>query len=219
MARAAAAHEFICRLPNGYDTELGPQGVGLSGGQRQRIGIARTLLRNPPILLLDEPTTGLDADSEATVLEGLASLMEGRTTLLVTHSQRLADSADRRSCGSSYRARSPQPAGAATPDHALPQLELLLDGEAMHDVLARSLEGDAELGAVEVSRVVYKPGDTVAVHFRAPRSTASPSTPSRERGWRRARRARRKPLPRARGAGGRPLARRPGLVRRRGRRA
>ena len=79
----------------GYDTDLGPQGVALSGGQRQRIGIARTLLRDPPVLVLDEPTTGLDADSEAAVLDGLQALMRGRTTLLITHSQRLADTADR----------------------------------------------------------------------------------------------------------------------------
>jgi ATP-binding cassette, subfamily B, bacterial len=94
-AKAAAAHEFIEALPGGYDTELGPQGVGLSGGQRQRIGIARTLLRDPPVIILDEPTTSLDKDSEDQVLEGLDRLMRGRTCLLVTHSPRLARTADR----------------------------------------------------------------------------------------------------------------------------
>ena len=93
-AEAAAAHEFIRSLPDGYDTELGPQGTGLSGGQRQRIGIARTLLRNPPVIILDEPTTALDADSEDLVLEGLDRLMRGRTVLLITHSPRLARTAD-----------------------------------------------------------------------------------------------------------------------------
>jgi ATP-binding cassette, subfamily B, bacterial len=94
-ARAAAAHEFISELPEGYDTALGPSGVGLSGGQRQRIGIARTLLRDPSILVLDEPTTGLDRESEAQVLDGLAALMEGRTTIIITHAIRLAATADR----------------------------------------------------------------------------------------------------------------------------
>ncbi len=94
-AKAAAADAFIRRLPNGYDTELGPQGTGLSGGQRQRIGIARTLLRNPPIIILDEPTTALDRESEEQVLEGLDRLMRGRTCLLVTHSPRLVRTAER----------------------------------------------------------------------------------------------------------------------------
>jgi ATP-binding cassette subfamily B protein len=93
-AKAAAAHEFIQALPQGYDTELGPQGAGLSGGQRQRIGIARTLLRNPPVIILDEPTTSLDRDSEDEVLKGLDRLMRGRTCLLITHSPRLAQTAD-----------------------------------------------------------------------------------------------------------------------------
>jgi ABC-type multidrug transport system fused ATPase/permease subunit len=94
-ARAAAAHDFVLTLPLGYDTELGPQGVALSGGQRQRIGVARTILRDPPVLVLDEPTTGLDAVSEAAVLDGLQALMRGRTTILITHSPRLARTADR----------------------------------------------------------------------------------------------------------------------------
>jgi ATP-binding cassette, subfamily B, bacterial len=93
-ARAAAAHDFVSELPDGYETELGPQGMALSGGQRQRIGIARTLLRDPPVLLLDEPTTGLDADNQVRVLDGLRELMRGRTTILITHSRELWATAD-----------------------------------------------------------------------------------------------------------------------------
>jgi ABC-type multidrug transport system fused ATPase/permease subunit len=94
VARASGALSFIEKLPLGFDTMLGPGGIGLSGGQRQRIGIARVLLRDPPILVLDEPTTGLDAASEAQVMEGLNRLVEGRTTILITHSTALARSAD-----------------------------------------------------------------------------------------------------------------------------
>jgi ATP-binding cassette subfamily B protein len=94
-ARAAGAHEFIVRLPAGYDTMLGPQAVALSGGQRQRIAIARTLLRDPAVLIVDEPTRGLDAASEAAVLKGLEELMRGRTTIVITHSDRVARTAER----------------------------------------------------------------------------------------------------------------------------
>ena len=94
-ARAAGADEFVSTLPDGYDTELGPGGTGLSGGQRQRLGIARVLLRDPPILVLDEPTTGLDTASEAKVVGALERLMEGRTTIVVTHSIALARRAGR----------------------------------------------------------------------------------------------------------------------------
>jgi ATP-binding cassette subfamily B protein len=93
-ATAAGALEFINDLPDGFDTLLGPGGLGLSGGQRQRIGIARVLLRDPPVLVLDEPTTGLDAASEAQVMTGLNRLIEGRTTILITHSTALACAAD-----------------------------------------------------------------------------------------------------------------------------
>ncbi len=94
VAHAAGALTFLRALPDGFDTLLGPDGVGLSGGQRQRIGIARVLLRDPPVLVLDEPTTGLDAESEARVMAGLDRLIEGRTTILITHSTALAQRAD-----------------------------------------------------------------------------------------------------------------------------
>ena len=95
VARAAGALSFIRALPAGFETLLWPGGVGLSGGQRERIGISGVLLRDPPVLVLDEPTTGLDAGSEALVMAGLNRLIEGRTTILITHSTALARSADR----------------------------------------------------------------------------------------------------------------------------
>ena len=84
-ARAANADSFIRRLPQGYDTILEERGVGLSGGERQRLAIARAMVRQAPILLLDEPTIGLDAQSEQTVVEALERLMVGRTTLVSAH--------------------------------------------------------------------------------------------------------------------------------------
>jgi subfamily B ATP-binding cassette protein MsbA len=84
-ASLANAHEFVVKLPNGYDSIVGERGLTLSGGQRQRIGIARAILRNSPILILDEPTAALDPVSEQIVLEGLQKLMKGRTVLTVAH--------------------------------------------------------------------------------------------------------------------------------------
>jgi ABC-type multidrug transport system fused ATPase/permease subunit len=84
-ARLANAHGFISALENGYDTEVGERGETLSGGQRQRIAIARAMVRNAPILILDEPLTGLDADSAGAVLEALERLVAGKTTLFITH--------------------------------------------------------------------------------------------------------------------------------------
>ena len=84
-AKAAAADEFIQRLPDGYDTSLGERGIRLSGGQRQRIAIARAMLKNAPVLLLDEATSSLDAESEKLVQDALQHLMQNRTTLVIAH--------------------------------------------------------------------------------------------------------------------------------------
>jgi ATP-binding cassette subfamily B protein len=93
-ARLANAHEFVQSMPQGYDTPLGERGATLSGGQRQRIAIARAAVRQAPILLLDEPATGLDGENERLVLDALERLSEGRTAILVTHDLRLAARAD-----------------------------------------------------------------------------------------------------------------------------
>jgi ATP-binding cassette subfamily B protein len=94
-ARLASAHEFIKALPRGYETPLGERGVNLSHGQRQRIAIARAAVRDAPLLLLDEPTVGLDEQNERLVMDALRRVARGRTTLLVTHLLRQAASADR----------------------------------------------------------------------------------------------------------------------------
>jgi ATP-binding cassette subfamily B protein len=84
-AELANAHEFIEAMPDGYDTMVGERGVTLSGGQRQRIAIARAVIRDTPILILDEPSSGLDAASEQAVMEALARLMQGRTSVVIAH--------------------------------------------------------------------------------------------------------------------------------------
>jgi ATP-binding cassette subfamily B protein len=108
-ARAAGAHEFIAALPERYGTRVGQRGRRLSGGQRRRIEIARTLLRETPVVVLDEPTTGLDTEAAARVIEPLRALLDGRTGLLITHDPQLMRCADRVLRMDS--ARHPEPSG------------------------------------------------------------------------------------------------------------
>jgi ATP-binding cassette subfamily B protein len=94
-ARAAHAHEFISHLPKGYDTEIAKAGGGLSGGERQRLSVARAILKNAPILILDEPTSSLDSISEEIVFAALRRLRAGRTTIVIAHRLSTVRDADR----------------------------------------------------------------------------------------------------------------------------
>ena len=84
-AQAANAHDFIARLPQGYETQVGERGVKLSGGQRQRVALARAFLKDSPVLILDEPTSAVDADTEATILGAIRRLMRDRTVIVISH--------------------------------------------------------------------------------------------------------------------------------------
>jgi ATP-binding cassette, subfamily B, bacterial len=84
-AKAACAHDFISKFDRGYESSVGERGVNLSGGERQRISLARAFLRDAPILILDEPTSSVDANTETSILTATAALMLARTTFMITH--------------------------------------------------------------------------------------------------------------------------------------
>jgi ATP-binding cassette, subfamily B, bacterial len=184
-AEAAGAHAFVAELPAGYETPVGHGAMRLSAGQRQRIAVARTLLRDPPVLILDEPTTGLDGETEARVIEGLAVLMRGRTTVIVTRSARLAATADRVVLMDGARVKrvgppelvlpeepsvrdrpAPRPGRTPVPaDRGLPQMTQVLDTDVMAEVLARSLGEHADPPDVRVRDLRYRPETDLLVHY------------------------------------------------------
>jgi ATP-binding cassette subfamily B protein len=96
--RLALVDEFVARLPRGWDTPLGEGGAGLSGGERRRVALARAVLRDCPVLLLDEPTTGLDPAAEEVLVDAIGRVAVGRTTVIVTHRDRVAALGDHRVC-------------------------------------------------------------------------------------------------------------------------
>ena len=130
-ARLAGAAEFVERLPEGYETVLGERGFSLSGGQRQRIAIARAILADPQVLILDDATSAVDATKEHEIRAALSEVMAGRTTLVIAH--RPGDDRARRPCrgrrtaaGSPRKGRTP----SSSPARALPRLLALAQAEA-----------------------------------------------------------------------------------------
>src|SRR5205814_1148958 len=95
VARLAGAHDFILGLPDGYDTRVGESGYGLSGGQRQRVALARSMLSEPRVLVLDDPLSAVDPRTEALIEANLRTVIRGRTTLLVAHRASTISMADR----------------------------------------------------------------------------------------------------------------------------
>ena len=167
-ARAANAEEFIARLPQGYQTVVGERGVRLSGGQRQRIAIARALLRDAPILILDEALSSVDAESEAVIQQALDRLMEGRTTLIFAHRLSSVIGADRILALDGGRV-------VESGTHA----ELMARGGAYHRLMAAQAQDDA--GPVELlarPELASEPGMADGEPAAPAADFPSPRTPS-----------------------------------------
>jgi len=186
-ARRANAEEFIEQLPGGYDCDLSEQGSNLSGGQRQRIAIARALIRATPIMILDEPTTGLDAEATELVLSGLRELMRGKTTVLASHDPQLLETADRVvriEAGRIVEPRSTVPAlranGNREPSLAdidarrspglrreLPALEAALDPAAMGRRLQAMVDRSRwTVAECRPGKILYTPGQGCTLRYR-----------------------------------------------------
>jgi ATP-binding cassette subfamily B protein len=148
-AKAAGAHEFVGELPHGYDTVVGERGFTLSGGQRQRIAIARTLLANPPILILDDATSAIDVHVEQQIHDALRTLMKGRTTLIIAHRLSTIGLADRVLVLDGGRI-------IADGTHA----ELLAGEPRYAEILAQAVAEERQLwdsAAIETGEVVHRP--------------------------------------------------------------
>ena len=185
-ARMANAHDFIVALPDGYRTLLGERAATLSGGQRQRIAIARAFIRRAPILILDEPTTGLDQESAQSVIGALRTLMRGTTTIVVSHDPGLIRCADRVLVISggrivSGRADGPLPRGGSAGSllqglhKHLPDLAGALDPDVVVGRVQHTLvNGNATVEAVATEKLWLRRDGSCSLRFRLRMSGASP---------------------------------------------
>ena len=131
-ARAARCDEFIRELPQGYQTIIGENGSTLSGGERQRISIARALLKDAPVILLDEATASLDVENESAVQEALSRLLQGKTVLVIAHRMRTVEAADKIVVLSDGRVRTDEAKRPLPPYGGTAETERRVEAEITH---------------------------------------------------------------------------------------